>query len=105
MSARIIGTAGIAMPDDFPSAQYVAVHERFHASRVPDRQIPTLGLGAVEERRRWFGGAWTAVAWRFRACADHDEAFTRSVARHGNVPAMEERYLQERELFNFFMNG
>jgi hypothetical protein len=49
--------------------------------------------------------AWGALQYRFYACSDHDEAFTESFRVHGDAPIQPYRYQQERELFNFFING
>jgi len=45
------------------------------------------------------------MAFRFLCCAEHDDSFTGSVQRSGTAPAMPERYIQERELFAFFVTG
>ena len=52
-----------------------------------------------------FTAGWRAVAFRVISCADHSEAFTRSVQMHGDAPVPPERYVQERELFGFFLTG
>jgi len=52
-----------------------------------------------------FTQAWGALQIRFYACTEHDEAFTESVQQHSDSPIQPYRYHQERELFNFFMNG
>ena len=49
--------------------------------------------------------SWGAVQYRFYACTEHDEAFTESVQLHLDSPMQPHRYQQEKELFNFFMNG
>jgi hypothetical protein len=48
--------------------------------------------------------AWCAIANRFRACAEHDKAFTRSIKKN-DAPPQPERYAQERDLFGFFVTG
>lgn len=87
-------TTGLIMPEDFATAPYTAVHSR--VGPLIDAQPLAWPL---------YAGAWNAVSYRFRACADHDEAFTASVERAGGSPPLSERYVQERELFNFFVNG
>jgi len=45
--------------------------------------------------------AWNAVAYRFQAMAEHDENFRTSLSTKG----FDDRYVQERELFGFFVTG
>jgi hypothetical protein len=52
-----------------------------------------------------WAGAWNAVVYRFMSCAEHDEQFTSSVAKSGASPRQPERYIQDRELFEFFVSG
>lgn len=47
--------------------------------------------------------ALKGMEYRFSACAAHDEAFTAFISDDANAPQM--RYLQERELFEFFVTG
>jgi hypothetical protein len=82
------------MPDDFEYASYEAVHSRIaplHESHQP----------------QWieYATAWSAVANHFRACAEYDEAFTKSIQTHGDAPRQPKRYYQERNLFGFFVTG
>ncbi len=93
MSNPPLSTTGLVMPGDFAVAPYEAVHAHVSARNVND-------LAWSE-----YAGAWNAVAHRFRACTDHDEAFTHSIRQAGDAPIPPERYVQERELFNFFVNG
>jgi hypothetical protein len=81
------------LPDDFAYASYEAVASRMahlHESHQP----------------QWseYVTAWTGVPNRFRACAEHDEAFSRSIQAN-DAPPQPERYHQERDLFGFFING
>jgi hypothetical protein len=87
---------GLEMPDDFPAGPYnsvLATVRRWHRPDAPTATYPD------------FYSAWSAMAYRFKALAEHDEAFASSCARWGPGPAQPERYRQERELFNFFANG
>src|SRR5437763_13200806 len=87
-------TVGLEMPQDFPTDPYNAVHDSINS--WPNRpDVPWLEYAL----------AWNAVAYRFQALADHCDTFTASVNRAGGAPSMSERYVQERELFNFFSNG
>ncbi len=94
MSNRRLPTVGISMPADFAVAPYHAIHARITA------KIPT-------DHTAWshYAGGWHALAYRFRACAEHDSAFTLSLRRAGKAPRPNERYVQERELFSFFVTG
>lgn len=94
MTDQTLVTTGLIMPKDFATAPYTAVHSR--AGPLIDAQPHAWPL---------YAGAWNAVSYRFHACADHDEVFTASVERAGGSPPSSERYVQERELFNFFVNG
>jgi hypothetical protein len=89
-----VSSVGIEMPQDFPAKPYKDIinHVADQRDKHPDS---------------WpeFGTAWNAVAYRFRSCAEHDEAFTESIKQFGNSPPMHERYVQERELFCFFVAG
>lgn len=54
-----------------------------------------------------FLGGWNAVAHRFRATADHDKTFIAAIqeAPTHNALAFENKHVQERELFGFFVTG
>lgn len=52
-----------------------------------------------------FSGGWKAVRYRLRACAYHAGNFTKLVKQYGDAPADEYRYLQDRELYDFFLTG
>ncbi|MGA3296449.1 MAG: hypothetical protein ABSD41_03255 [Candidatus Bathyarchaeia archaeon] len=86
---------GIEMPQDFPIKPYENVLKRLVDEN--DRH-PTSFWSE-------FASAWNAIAYRFRSCAEHDGAFTESIGRAGNSPPSPERYVQERELFCFFVTG
>ena len=94
MSSRPLFTTGLVMPKDFDVEPYEAIHLRVSASSkvYPDSWAQ-------------YAGAWNAVAYRFLSCADHDRTFTESIQRAGDAPAQPERYIQERELFGFFVTG
>jgi hypothetical protein len=82
------------MPEDFDTVSYEAVH-----SRAATRKESS------PESYSQFAGAWRAVAYRFKSCTEHDLAFTESIQRTGDAPPSPERYIQERELFCFFVAG
>ncbi len=92
----------IDMPSDFPVGPYDSVWERL------------VGLGAEYDRtgaqgkyHSWYQwlAAWINITYRFRSCAEHDEAFARSVSKFGDNPRQPEKYHQDRELFGFFVTG
>lgn len=94
MSDRILSTIGLQMTDDFPIDSYKAVHERVCSNSNTESEL-------------WseYAGAWNAIAYRFQALTDHGTAFSESIRRSGDGPPQPERYIQERELFAFFING
>ena len=53
-----------------------------------------------------YTGAWIALSYRFKACAEYSESFTESFLNYGASPSDEkERYHQERDLYGFFVSG
>jgi hypothetical protein len=92
-SGSTVSTTGLAMPPEFPFEEYQAVNSKL-GSYASNKQV-------YDE----FIGAWNAITYRFLAFAQADERFTASIARHGAGPPAEERYRQERDLFEFFSNG
>lgn len=94
MLHRPLSAVDLVMPEDFAAEPYEAIH-----SRVAIRKENHPDTWAE------YSSAWNAVAYRFHACADHDEAYTESIRRAGDSPSQPERYIQEKELFDFFVNG
>jgi hypothetical protein len=94
VTERRVSTVGLSLPDDFDVESYQAVHSRMKGM-------------AASAPVSWseYAGAWNAVAYRFLTCAEHDKTFTESILRHGDAPPQLERYVQERELFGFFVTG
>jgi hypothetical protein len=82
------------VPEDFPVQLYLDIHRRVVAFKQPNS----------DERAEFFY-AWTAVAYRYKACADHDAAYSDSIRRVGNTANFPDRYIQDQELFNFFVTG
>ncbi|MFO0964616.1 MAG: hypothetical protein U0793_03385 [Gemmataceae bacterium] len=80
---------GIGVPTDFPLKAYERVQQT-----VPH---------SVKDVYRHFAHAWMAVAYRFRECAEHDEAFTALV--RAEPCDHEQHYQQAKELFGFFTSG
>lgn len=86
----------IDMPADFANKPYDEVYQRL-----------ANALGQQPQHSSWpeYSAAWTGLMYRFRSCAEHDEAFTKSVNEFGDTPGRSERYNQERDLFGFFVTG
>jgi hypothetical protein len=84
----------LAMPADFPVKPFEAVLETRRAHRE-----------SRPEAWGEFASGWNALCWRYRAAADHADAFTRSVQKDGPGPEPEARYRQEEHLFTFFVAG
>ena len=82
------------MPSEFPIEHYETIHKRIKKF-----------VYKCPKSWKQYSGAWNAVAYRFKACAKHNIIFTDSVIRAGNTPKASERYIQEKELFNFFVTG
>lgn len=93
--ARSKSPLGIQMPDDFPMQPYWEVRE--HCRHKMEITSP------IVEKARAFSAAWKAIAYRFRGLADHDQSFTIAISQDGNGHSG--RYVQERELFCFFVSG
>ena len=81
---------GLALPDDFPAGPFEGTY-----------------IHALEDvvHTEQFLGAWTGMAFRFKACAENAEAFADLFRRHGSNPPFEQRYQQDREMFEFHANG
>jgi hypothetical protein len=94
MTNKPLSTVGLIMPVDFPVKSYEEIQ-----SYVVDRKDsdPELFLQ--------YAGAFNAIAYRFYTCTEHDRIFTESVKRHGSMPPPQARYIQEKELFGFFVTG
>lgn len=86
------------MPKDFASAPYEAVSSRVSAKNQthPDSLVQ-------------FAVAWSAVRHRFLSCTEHSEAFTKAIKEAGTPGVTPQTadmwYAQQKELFDFFMNG
>jgi len=91
-SPKAFGT--FDMPPDFPAGPFNASY--FHLKARAGRHRATFDH---------FGGAWHAIAYRFRALADDDQNFTASIKVHGAAPPSDERYNQEQLLFGLFSNA
>jgi len=93
-SDSILTTVGINPGEDFPVRSYESIIDLVNKRQSANPYACKL-----------HGSSWNALAYRFKACAEHDAAFTESFSKHGPAPPPQERYIQERELFGFFVNG
>ena len=80
MQTPKLSTVGFTMPSDFPFGEYETVN-----GRIAPR------LASQPELSSEFGGAWNAIAYRFRAMAEYEESASTSLAKHGGGPPHEER--------------
>ena len=91
----ILKSVGIEMPADFPVAAYESAYWLVDSRR---QTAPPETWGQYRD-------AWKALSYHFLSCANHDEAYTASVSKHGDGPPHPERYVQEHHLFGFFYTG
>jgi hypothetical protein len=85
---------GLVLPGSFPDGMFEAVKDRIF-SKVP-------GASPFWEQ---LAGSHNGVRYRLLACADYSDEFTQSIQSFGDSPPPERRYLQERQLFGFFVSG
>jgi len=84
---------GLVVPDDFPLCAYESVYKTIENKK------------AKHLLYEHYAGAWNGLAYRFRAAMDYGEYFVALLKKHGTAPPPEERYLQERVLFDFYSAG
>lgn len=84
---------GIEMPEEFNCKIYNEVFITVHSLFNPQEPLPQTWIG--------FSSGWNAISFRYKSMSYHDEMFRRYL----NEGGFEGRYLEERELFNFFVNG
>lgn len=92
--ANPVNTVGIVMPEDFDHISYDSVNLRL-SHHTP------LNPPAWSQ----FAAAWNGVAYRYRACYEYDTDFTQLVSEKGVNLSFETRFLEEKLLFGFFING
>jgi hypothetical protein len=78
------------VPKNFPSCVYSKI------SSIMNTQNQKYPQSVSE-----FSYAWMAVKYRFES----NKNFTKSVKKFGDGPPPFEKYIQEKELFHFFING
>ncbi len=89
-----LDNTGILVPKNFPANPYKKIYERM--VKYKD-----------DYKDSWheFAGGWNAVSYRFLICFENYELFTETVKKYTNAPPQPYRYIQERELFSFFVSG
>lgn len=93
MRTRVVN---IEMPDDFPVKPYENIMNSIVQAQESNKH---------PEPWHEFACAWNAIAWRFCSCAEHDLAFTKAMRQPEKFSSSHEIYVQERELFCFFVSG
>jgi hypothetical protein len=86
---------GVSVADAFPDELHKSIEQR--ATKLYAETDVLL----LEQ----FLGGWKGTKLRFLACARHSEAYTASIHRTGPEVDGDDRDDQERELFEFFING
>lgn len=87
---RTLRPNGLEVPNNFPVVQYESIHKLIETNKA-DHQF-----------YGHYSGAWNALAYRFHASIDHKDTFIYLIQEYGSTPPPEERYLQEKTLFDFF---
>jgi hypothetical protein len=80
-------------PTDFPVGPYEAIYEAVTA------KYSQHALCAHH------ADAWNALAYRYRETVDAGELFASLLRTHGTAPIPEQRYAQERAVFDFYSSG
>jgi hypothetical protein len=86
-------TNGLLVPVEFPAEQFEAVNGKV---------AKKLGSHAMYDH---FGGAWNSLAYRYCGAVDSGLLFVGLLEKHGTTPEPQERYLQEKAIFEFFSSG
>lgn len=90
-SEKTLVTNGITVPN-FPYQPYEAIHNL----------VQKWGQDPTYEH---YAGAWNALAYRFKAAYEHGDQFAEALTKHGTAPLPEERYHQEKALYDFFSSA
>lgn len=85
-----LSTIGLGVPVGFPFVAYETVHKLVGSA---------CGSHTLYQH---YAGGWNALGYRYRACIDCGSYFIWHLEKHGASPPHEERYVQERTLFDFF---
>ena len=90
-SEKTLITNGITVPN-FPYDPYEAIHSL----------VQKWGQDPTYEH---YAGAWNALAYRFKAAYEHGDHFVEALNKHGSAPPPEERYRQEKALYDFYSSA
>lgn len=85
-----LDTTGVDVPVGFPSEIYDRVH---HIMNVK----ASGHLNSIK-----FSGAWNALSYRYVEADECATQFARHFAKYGSSPPGQERYRQERSIFDFY---
>jgi hypothetical protein len=88
-----LSTNGLSVPAEFPKKNYEAVHSLI---------VKKFGSHPLYEH---YAGAWNSLAYRYRGAVDSGFLFVSLLDKHGASPPAQERYLQEKALFEYFSSG
>jgi len=92
----------LEMPSDFPVKPYDSVWRSLEG--LGNEYYRTGEESKGQAWQQWLS-AWKGIAYRFRSCAEHDEAFAKLIDTLGDNPGPPGNYHQDRELFGFFVTG
>ena len=87
---------GDLVPEDFPNGKLNTIGYRIGATLEVKSRRPFHDL---------FFDLWIAVAYRFITCTEHDTGFRRYMQDPDHNRPQVNHYMQERELFGFFVSG
>ena len=82
------------LPKKIPSCAYSKISSIMNAQKEKYPQLSSEFLHA-----------WLAVEYRFCSCFESNKNFTESFKKFGDGPPPFEKYIQEKELFHFFIDG
>lgn len=91
--SHVLYTNGLVVPDDFPFVAYENI-----CRTVENKK-------ATHPFYEHHAGAWSGLAYRFRAALDCGDRLISLLNKYGAKPPPEERYLQEHALFDFYSSG
>jgi hypothetical protein len=84
------------MPEDFPWKKFNAIGHRLELAMHEKPLHPCID---------YFPDSWIAVAYRFITSAEHDIQFRLSMQNPDQHSPQYNHYIQESELFGFFVSG
>lgn len=88
-------TNGLPITNDFPVDNYETIFSLVLSKYNHNNEYEFF----------FFSASWKGFLHRFLACTDHNKNYIQYIALVGENDSKYERYLVERELFNFLANG